>query len=334
MPRTEVTGQQIKDQSVDLAVDVTGVLPVASGGTGASSLSLNSVLLGNGNGALQGIAPGAAGNALVSNGTSWVSGAVSSNSLSSGTLSGGTVVPQSGTITLFNTTDQITNTERGVFQWSSNRFEIGPLAAGTGTSRSLRIGTGATGATAVSRFLTISNSTPMFQFWPGTGAWAGDIVQIGNYANNTLTTSVTNYLNINPLISQSGNAGYTCILLNPTEGSVGTGNRRFVDFQMGGTSRLTIDVSGLLNTVGGLQVSGVPVVTTTGAQTITNKVISGSSNTITNVGLSSLATTGTASGSTYLRGDGNWAELNLSAPVIDGGSAADTTADIIDGGTA
>lgn len=37
MARTEVRGEQIKDATVDLTVDVTGVLPVARGGTGNTS---------------------------------------------------------------------------------------------------------------------------------------------------------------------------------------------------------------------------------------------------------------------------------------------------------
>lgn len=54
MAKTEVRGQQIKDATVDLAVDVTGVLPTANGGTGLSS-------------------PGTSGNVLTSNGSAWVS---------------------------------------------------------------------------------------------------------------------------------------------------------------------------------------------------------------------------------------------------------------------
>ena len=51
---------------------VTNV-PVANGGTGATTLAANNVLLGNGTAALQTVAPGAAGNILSSNGTTWVS---------------------------------------------------------------------------------------------------------------------------------------------------------------------------------------------------------------------------------------------------------------------
>jgi hypothetical protein len=58
---------------------ITGItdLTVADGGTGASSITANSVVLGNGASPLSGnlVAPGASGNLLRSNGTTWVSGA-------------------------------------------------------------------------------------------------------------------------------------------------------------------------------------------------------------------------------------------------------------------
>ena len=48
---------------------------VADGGTGASTLSANAVLLGNGTSALQTVAPSTSGNILTSNGTTWTSAA-------------------------------------------------------------------------------------------------------------------------------------------------------------------------------------------------------------------------------------------------------------------
>lgn len=50
-------------------------LPVASGGTGTTSLTANNVILGNGTSAVQVVAPGTNGNVLTSNGTTWVSAA-------------------------------------------------------------------------------------------------------------------------------------------------------------------------------------------------------------------------------------------------------------------
>jgi hypothetical protein len=59
--------------SVNLTSQVTGTLPVANGGTGAASVTLHSVVLGNGTSALQEVAPGTSGNLLTSNGTTWQS---------------------------------------------------------------------------------------------------------------------------------------------------------------------------------------------------------------------------------------------------------------------
>ena len=60
---------------VDLSTDAVGTLPVANGGTGATTLTANNVLLGNGTSAVQFVAPGSSGNVLTSNGTTWASAA-------------------------------------------------------------------------------------------------------------------------------------------------------------------------------------------------------------------------------------------------------------------
>ena len=55
------------------AGSISGTIAVANGGTGATTLTANNVLLGNGTSALQVVAPGASGNVLTSNGTTWSS---------------------------------------------------------------------------------------------------------------------------------------------------------------------------------------------------------------------------------------------------------------------
>lgn len=57
----------------DNAANVTGTVAVANGGTGATSLTAKSVLVGNGTNALRSVAPGDSGNVLTSNGSEWVS---------------------------------------------------------------------------------------------------------------------------------------------------------------------------------------------------------------------------------------------------------------------
>ena len=60
---------------INLSSQVTGTLPVSSGGTGATSLTDNNVLIGNGTGAIQTVAPGTSGNILTSTGSGWQSSA-------------------------------------------------------------------------------------------------------------------------------------------------------------------------------------------------------------------------------------------------------------------
>ena len=56
--------------SIDLTAKVTGILPVANGGTGASSLTANRMLMANGTGAITVLGAGTAGQVMLSNGGS------------------------------------------------------------------------------------------------------------------------------------------------------------------------------------------------------------------------------------------------------------------------
>ena len=66
-------------------------LPVASGGTGAATLTANNVLLGNGTSAVAFVAPSTSGNVLTSNGTTWTSATITS-------FVAGMIIMWSGTI--------------------------------------------------------------------------------------------------------------------------------------------------------------------------------------------------------------------------------------------
>jgi len=69
---------------VNLASQVTGTLPVANGGTGATALTANNVVLGNGTSAVQVVAPSTSGNVLTSNGTTWQSTTPAASGISAG----------------------------------------------------------------------------------------------------------------------------------------------------------------------------------------------------------------------------------------------------------
>ncbi len=77
-----VTGSPITTSG---SIVLSGTLAVANGGTGASTITANAVLVGNGTNAISSISPGTNGNVLTSNGTSWSSSGLPT---ASGTVAG------------------------------------------------------------------------------------------------------------------------------------------------------------------------------------------------------------------------------------------------------
>lgn len=81
---TPSSGTLTNATGLPIVAGTTGTLTVARGGTGAATLTANNVLLGNGTSALQVVAPGANGNVLTSNGTTWVSSTPAASGVSTG----------------------------------------------------------------------------------------------------------------------------------------------------------------------------------------------------------------------------------------------------------
>lgn len=69
---------------IDVTTDITGTVPVSSGGTGATTHTANAVLIGEGTSAISTVSPGSSGNVLTSDGTNWTSAAAAA--FDSGTL--------------------------------------------------------------------------------------------------------------------------------------------------------------------------------------------------------------------------------------------------------
>lgn len=87
---------------------VSTPITVAQGGTGLATLTANNVLLGNGTGTLQVVAPGASGNVLASNGTTWVSQAAAGTgfpiTLGNTSIAASSTTTSVGNLTLTNVT--------------------------------------------------------------------------------------------------------------------------------------------------------------------------------------------------------------------------------------
>lgn len=80
----------------DVVSPNNALLSVVHGGTGASSLTANNVILGNGTSAVQFVAPGTSGNALTSNGSTWASAAGSGDFASGSVLMFGQTTAPTG----------------------------------------------------------------------------------------------------------------------------------------------------------------------------------------------------------------------------------------------
>ncbi len=98
------------------AAGLSSTLAVGSGGTGATSLTVNNVILGNGTSPVQVVAPGTAGNVLTSNGTTWSSTAPTAQvypgsgiAVSTGSAWTTSLTAPSGTIVGTTDTQTLTN---------------------------------------------------------------------------------------------------------------------------------------------------------------------------------------------------------------------------------
>ena len=150
------------------AVTVAGTLAVGNGGTGATTLTANNVILGNGTSAVQFVAPGANGNVLTSNGTTWTSAASASDVTKAGNNA------FTGANTFYNSTGQTfgtgTSTQDGIV-----------LAGRAGGSSSYRV-TLTPGTLSASRTATLPD---------GGGNYTLGYLNIPAIADKTTSYSLT-----------------------------------------------------------------------------------------------------------------------------------------------
>jgi len=174
---TPASGVMTNVTGLPLSTGVTGTLPVANGGTGATSLTANNVILGNGTSAVQVVAPGTNGNVLTSNGTTWVSS----------TPAGG------GAINVQSFTSSGTWTKPSGFA-AGSRVLIQAWGAGAGGARYSDRSGGGGGGAYNERWLTLSAMGSTETVTIGAGGTARTTDGIGNNGGNTTVGSlITSY---------------------------------------------------------------------------------------------------------------------------------------------
>lgn len=210
--------------ATNLATGVTGTLPVGNGGTGANTLTANNVLLGNGASALQTVAPGANGNVLTSNGTTWTSSTpaaggsqtfTASTSITAGQAvsldsSGqvkacgidpavlGSAVGYSG-VTAITGYDSVNSKYVICYLSGSSLFAV----AGTITAGVLTLGTPATIATNVYTITSLSHDTVQNVF---VAAWQTASTILGRATAFSLSGST---INVGGTLNVYGSLGYS-----------------------------------------------------------------------------------------------------------------------------
>ena len=145
------TGSVVSSSNIKMSA-ASGVLSVANGGTGSTTLTANSVVLGNGTSALSSnlIAPGTSGNVLTSNGTTWESSV--STSTGAGTL---TATGQTFTITTGAKGKCLINLSAGYiatfgsFGTCTANLVIGGTTVATDTARTMEYDARTTGDHAI-----------------------------------------------------------------------------------------------------------------------------------------------------------------------------------------
>lgn len=151
-------------------------------------------------------------------------------------------IPTGTGLSQFNTSDKTTNYERVRHYWSSNVYTISSDVGGTGTVRPIRIISG-------NATFGINESTQSLVFTRTTPSTVPTLFDLTTAGTGLSGTSSSQYgMRINPTINQSSTAGYTMLLINPTESATGSGTKRLLDLQVGSTTKFNVDNTGKMTT--------------------------------------------------------------------------------------
>ncbi|HSX08170.1 MAG TPA: hypothetical protein VLG11_04730 [Candidatus Saccharimonadales bacterium] len=190
---------------VPLSSSVSGILPVANGGTGSATQNFVDLTT-----------------------AQTIAGTKNFN--------GNIAVGSTYNLAVYKTADQTTNYERGTLAWSGNVLTLSTSAGGTGANRQITV---SANSQSIDVGGTSSNKINL-NFTTGTAGGTG--VQAGGSLTGSSGAQVG--LAVAPSIVQSGSSSYTALLVNPAETTVGTGNKTLLDLQIGNNSKFKVDSGG------------------------------------------------------------------------------------------
>lgn len=175
-----------------------------------------------------------------------------------------------GSVEIHRFAESVSNTEYGYMRWNGSTFQFGASASGTGILRSVSIAAWSSSMTLNAVPVAYTSGTTQIKSTSGNAGSGILSVQGDQTAPSGLQVGV----NVNPVINQTGTAGYTALMVNPTETATGSGSKLLIDAQVGGMSKFSVDNAGavLLN-------GGVAAVDVSSTQTLTNKDLTSATNT-------------------------------------------------------
>lgn len=141
-------------------------------------------------------------------------------------------------IALYSTSDQTTDYERLGIYWDGTQHNIITQGGGSAAPRPLRLMGAWSSLTlaAAGRAIEARRDNTTL-----------DLLRVTSTGLTRATSIAQTALTLDPVINQSGAGGYTMLLVNPTEASLGSGAKLLADFQTGGNSKVSIDNGGKLS---------------------------------------------------------------------------------------
>jgi hypothetical protein len=179
---TPSAGNLVNTTGLPIA-NTTGTLAVNRGGTGATTLTANNILVGNGTSAVSFIAPGTSGNIVVSDGTNWTSAAPTVASTSGRLVRAPQVLTANGTYTTPATATTIYVEAVGAGGGG------GGADVSNSTTQSSAAGGGGSGAYAAKYFSVAPNTTYTYAIGLSGTAGTSSGGDGGNGGNTTFTVN-------------------------------------------------------------------------------------------------------------------------------------------------
>lgn len=192
---------------LDATDGLTGAVPVANGGTGASTITANAVVLGNGTSSIQTVSPSTSGNVLTSNGTTWISqapasptiadGSVTDPKIANGIVNGTTWYPIMSASGGFSSGEGAGGTWRNACQFRMYRggtFQLRGRVSNGNPDFSQGIGFRVLVNGSVVATSNIVYPSPGANATASVGSFSvsrGDVVQIQNYADSSNSQAVS-----------------------------------------------------------------------------------------------------------------------------------------------